>query len=300
MKDASQNRLSPDASARSSAGNGWATRPWARRSLPLRTRATPGRTLRLYIPRDEPEWESVARQYAEGRLGSLAPVQSSRTAVVERGPAGPGERIHYFKRFLMRSSFDWLKHLLRPSRARRAWKGSRLAAGRGFDVPRPVCVLEIRLLGVVLGSAIVTEAARADAASLDNWLAGGPHVPPLPPDRRKALAAGLGAEIGRLHAAALVHGDLRHSNILCWPDGPSFRFILLDNERTRRSHSEREKARNLVQLNMARPGLLSPADRIAFWHAYCRQCPLPPRQRRRLRTEVAGWTARRLQKLGWE
>lgn len=83
-----------------------------------------------------------------------------------------------------------------------------------------------------------------------------------------------GREIGRLHAAGFVHGDLRWGNVLVKnPDSDCPEFIYLDNDRTRRYRKTpaRGRIRNLVQIYFTE---LLKEDQPAihwedFWRGYC-------------------------------
>ena len=113
-------------------------------------------------------------------------------------------------------------------------------------------------------------------------------------DRRakRALLRALGAEVGRLHAAGFVHGDLVPPNVRVI-DG---RFVFLDNDRTRRSVVLVSLAarRNLVQLGrFVVPGV-TVTDRARVLAAYGAARGLPRPARRRLaRWLVAKTIARR-------
>ena len=101
-------------------------------------------------------------------------------------------------------------------------------------------------------------------------------------DRRakRALLRALGAEVGRLHAAGFVHGDLVPPNVRV-VDGC---FVFLDNDRTRRSAVLVSLAarRNLVQLGrFVVPGV-TVTDRMRVLAAYAAARGLSAPARRRL------------------
>ena len=118
---------------------------------------------------NEPWWPQVIDDYWSGRLGGLERVPSSKFAEVDRGSVGPEPRVVYFKRFLRRGSFDSFKHLVRASRAARAFAGIRLFSDAGFSSTCVSCIVEARRLGVVRESCLVTE-ELPDAPSLTHWL----------------------------------------------------------------------------------------------------------------------------------
>jgi serine/threonine protein kinase len=88
--------------------------------------------------------------------------------------------------------------------------------------------------------------------------------------RKRAIIKRLGEEVGRLHQAGIVHGDLRLSNVLVKETGNRISFYFIDNERNR-SYKEipvRLIEKNLVQLGMISLSLVSPQDRLRFFRAY--------------------------------
>jgi Lipopolysaccharide kinase (Kdo/WaaP) family len=87
---------------------------------------------------------------------------------------------------------------------------------------------------------------------------------------KRAVLRALGREIGRLHLAGFIHGDLTPFNIRIVIDEPP-RFALIDNDRTRRNviiGRNQRRMRNLVQLGrFAFPGITR-SDRMRFFRAY--------------------------------
>jgi len=65
----------------------------------------------------------------------LTPVLSSRTSRVYKFSTSFNgtERLIYFKQYLFRSNWDFIKHLVRSSRARRAFKASLILEKNGFE-----------------------------------------------------------------------------------------------------------------------------------------------------------------------
>ncbi len=267
---------------------------WLRVDRIIRLSGLIKRTLCASFPADTPEWENRALRYWQRELIHLDSVPSSPEALVEVGPVDGSEKRYYFKRFLMRSGFDTLKHRVRASRARRTWKGNTLAAQRGLGVAPVVCLIEVREQRRVIGSVLVTEAVE-DATPLRTLLTDDQ----LDIETRRRLATQLGEEVARWHAANVVHGDMRHGNILCHDNGNTFTFTFVDNERTCLTDNLHERARNLVQLNMISPDSVPIRERLLLWRAYRRTTPGDALCKRRLRAEVLAWTQRRWRKQGW-
>jgi lipopolysaccharide kinase (Kdo/WaaP) family protein len=108
---------------------------------------------------------------------------------------------------------------------------------------------------------------------------------------KRLLLRRLGAEIARLHEAGFVHGDLVPPNVRVVGD----RFVLLDNDRTRRSALlvRLGGRRNLVQLGrFVVPGVTL-TDRTRVLAAYAAGRGLSRRGRRRLARWLVGKTTAR-------
>jgi hypothetical protein len=111
-------------------------------------------------------------------------------------------------------------------------------------------------------------------------------------NKREILRA-LGAEIGRLHRAGFVHGDLTPFNILIVHGAPP-RFTFLDHERTRRNFYiwwRRRQLRNLVQLGRFDLPGVSRTDRLRVFRAY--QSVLTGHDHRWLMRKVSAMLQRR-------
>jgi len=187
---------------------------------------------------------------------------------VTRTETDDGESL-YIKLTFLRSWFDLVKDLFRPSRARRERRGNELVRSAGLRSLRVVAVGEKRRRGLICRSLVITK--EADGLPLNLYLE---HLyedydAPEALRRKRDLIAFLALEVSRLHAAGLCHGDLRPNNILVrdtWPP----EFVFIDNERTRRSRGGRRgTARNLLQVNFFFSERLTLTDRLRFLRTYC-------------------------------
>jgi hypothetical protein len=166
----------------------------------------------------------------------------------------------------------WVKHYPPPERRRalRAFRMTSALALAGFAAPAPLVVAVRKDEGLL----VTREVAGSALATV---------VAAFPRDARRAkraLLAGLGAEVARLHAAGFVHGDLVPPNLLVAGD----RFVFLDNDRTMRLPLAVGARRNLVQLGrFVVPGV-GLTDRVRVLRAYADARGLGRRQRHRL-----GW-----------
>ncbi len=232
---------------------------------------------------DAPALRSHIEAIFDGDLQGADKIASSRYAKVFRFEAEiKGEaRAFYYKEFLFRNFRDRLSVLFRPSRAMRAWRGSRLLIDHGFDTAPPVCVGEDRRFGVVRRNLMITESIP-DVLELADY----PDHEPATQEhgavsRKRRFLKEYGRVIGRLHREGIFQGDLRERNILVRNGDPP-KFYLIDNERTRRYRNlpDRKRLKNLVQANMYPFTGITRTDRVRFFCAYLEENPsLIPRKK---------------------
>ena len=165
-------------------------------------------------------------------------------------------------------------------RAERAFRMGDALARAGFGVPHVIVAARRDGRGLlvtreVTGDDLLTTFARPAALA-----------------RKRALLRALGAEIGRLHRAGFVHGDLVPPNVRLDRDGG---FVFLDNDRTRRSGVLVWFAgrRNLVQLGRFVVPRLTLTDRARVLAGYAAERRLTRRARRGLARWVVQKTVAR-------
>jgi tRNA A-37 threonylcarbamoyl transferase component Bud32 len=179
---------------------------------------------------------------------------------------------YVFKEYRKREPFDYLKASIKGSRAHNALKGGLHLIRQGFETPGMPILGEKRFLGVPLNNFLVTDFV-SDAIGLYTFLKDDFKIPVGSEKMRikHTILYALGETVGKLHAAGIVHGDLRLDNILMRRNnGNKHKFYLIDNERNRYSESIPEKGviKNLVQVNMISRALISGSDRMRFFNAY--------------------------------
>lgn len=206
-----------------------------------------------------------------------ATIRSSKFARVYKSTVrfGDIEKGVYFKQYLYRSIWDFIKHLFRASRARRAFKATLMLAENGFKAPTIIAMGECRFGFSNTGNFLVTLEVK-DAKqiyqfvpeSLENFTEKQLRT-------KRELIRALGQTIGRMHKACIFHGDLRLGNVLARQERGSWQFSFLDNERTKKFHRlpARLRLKNLVQVNMFRTEAISNADRMRFLKAYLEENP---------------------------
>jgi tRNA A-37 threonylcarbamoyl transferase component Bud32 len=224
------------------------------------------------------------RGICSGEVSGTDRIESSDYAAVYRfeAPFAEVTKLFYYKEFHFRNVRDRLSVFIRRSRARRAWRGSRLLLQHGIGAAFPVCLGEERSFGVVIRNFLITEAVP-DALEVHDFLT--KHFAPSDDSKRirekRTFLKLLGRFIGRMHRLQIFQGDLRARNVLIrQADTPE--PVLLDNERTRqyRRLPDRHRLKNLVQLNMILSPALTRSDRLRFFAAYLEENPglLPARK----------------------
>jgi tRNA A-37 threonylcarbamoyl transferase component Bud32 len=201
----------------------------------------------------------------------------------------------YLKKYLFRSAADVVKHLFRPSRARRAFNATLMLLKNGFDAPALTGLLEKRTGPYCTDNLLMTEEVVNSRA-----------MPQLLTDlnqnpgkdafiHKRSLITAFGETIGQMHARGIFHGDLRLGNVLVVREQQKWRFFFIDNERTKklRRLPDRLRLKNLVQINMFRYGVTN-IDRLRFFKAYLKDNPSIMKSRRDWVTKIFSKTELRL------
>lgn len=220
--------------------------------------------------------------------GPFEEVMASKFARVYKGAISFNGQIHklYVKQYLYRSVVDFLKHIVRPSRAARSLKASQMLSAENLLCPEVIAMGQLRKGPFVAKNFLVTRSVE-NAPNLTTWIA---EVTDLKTKRQ--FIRQLAETIGKMHAANISHGDLRTGNILVKPTGDGWDLYLLDNERTVKYNNLPDKLRfkNLVQLNMLTDKNLTNTDRIRFYKTYLQQnqqaIPNPKELARRVTTRT--------------
>ena len=238
-------------------------------------------------------------RFFDGLRGPFVRVSSSSTARVFKCRINFHSRCLnlYLKQHLYRSPLDYLKHLVRPSRAMREFKASLMLAKNGIRTP-PIIATGRIPVGLFHARNFLITANLENAQSLYLWLCR--NMPPGNADTlrsRRLLIRQLGETVGRMHAAGICHGDLRPGNIFIESVSGQWRFFLLDNERTAKflRMPRRKVVKNLVQVGMLHDQYLTRTDRLRFLKCYLRQNPRLKKDYKALATKVFEKTQSRLQ-----
>jgi len=256
----------------------------------------------LYVNKDFPgismaDLLPLSEQY-DGVRGPFVEVRSSKFARVFKCSVGFVGCCHnfYLKQYLYRSTWDFIKHLFRRSRAKRAFAASLVLAEKGFCVPQIVAVGQRRYGPFCAANFLITRALE-DARDVytcfdNNWTEQSPDVLR---DKRRFIKA-LGETIGRMHRAGIFHGDMRAGNVFAKKSKGNWQFFFLDNERTKRFRClpQRLRLKNLVQINMLRAKAIGNTDRMRFFASYIGQDTSIEHKYKKLAEKIIAKTRQRL------
>lgn len=211
----------------------------------------------------------MTREDFDGVRGLFEEVTASKFARVYKGTIAFNGQAHklYIKQYLYRSVVDFLKHIIRPSRAMRSLKASQMLAEENLQSPEVIAMGYQRKGPFIAGSFLITRSVE-NAPPLTTQIAKETEL-----KNKRQFIRQIGETIGKMHAANISHGDLRTGNLLVKTKEDGWNFYLLDNERTVKYNKLPEKLRfkNLVQLNMLTDKNLTNTDRIRFYKTYLKK-----------------------------
>lgn len=202
----------------------------------------------------------------------LTPVRSSIFSRVHKFTVSFNgiERCVYFKQYLCRSAWDFIKHLVRSSRAKRAFQATQMLEKNGFEAPVIVAMGERKFSFLDRGNFLVTIEVE-----------GSKQIHQFIPDKlenftkeqlndMRELIRTFGHTVGRMHATGIFHGDLRLGNVLVRREKNGWHLFFIDNERTRKFWKlpARLSLKNLVQANILISDCVTKTDRMRFFKRY--------------------------------
>jgi serine/threonine protein kinase len=169
-----------------------------------------------------------------------------------------------------------LKNIFRGSAGRKAWIAGNGLLVYGFNTPEPLALMEKKVLGITTGSYLIMEDAR-DCLEMDRYILKNFHDKSLSKlEKKRALINNLAETIGRMHNLNIFHHDLKTCNIMVKEEGKSPYITFLDFDKV--SFGEeitiRKRVKNLTQMNLSTPKLISTTDRLRFLKEYFRQCSI--------------------------
>jgi hypothetical protein len=184
--------------------------------------------------------------------------------------------VFYFKQYHYRSLWDFIKHMFRPSRAKRTMRAAAMLRANGFTSPEIISIGYVGKGPFSFDNFLLTREVE-NALPIYSFFSQrfeNPGARSFLSDKRKFITV-LGRFVGSLHTKNISHGDLRMGNVLLRQNGSEWEFFLLDNERTiqYRNLPNRLRLKNLVQVNMYRPSVVTNTDRMRFFRAYLTENP---------------------------
>jgi hypothetical protein len=230
-----------------------------------------------------PEVIQAALELADSTNKSLRRSRHASTFVL-CSPCGQQDADLFVKHFDPPAGWERLKSLCRGSRSSRTARITAALKAGGFSVA-PVLVHGVH--DESHRELIVTARAEGDGPILALRGLGSSIAV------KRAVLRALGGEVGRLHRAGFIHGDLTPFNIRIMVDAPP-RFTFIDHDRTCSNvviARARRRLRNLVQLgHFALPGITR-TDRMRVFRAY--EAALHRCHSRSLERKVAAMLQRR-------
>jgi hypothetical protein len=218
---------------------------------------------RLYIAEGFPSAQETVRAILELDSGAREPFRRSRHARTYLLSSGLGNEHSdlFVKYYDPPAAWRRLKSCWRQPITFRTARITLALRAAGFSAP---AVLFYGTSGHHRRELIVTRRAEGDGPVLAlRRLAGSITA-------KRIILRALGKEIGRLHRAGFIHGDLTPFNIRIVIDDPP-RFTFIDNDRTRRrpvTGWQRHRLRNLVQLGRFQLDGITRTDRMRVFRAY--------------------------------
>jgi len=176
----------------------------------------------------------------------------------------------FIKRTSSRSWLAGFVERITGSRAERAVSGARILEGASLPHPRMLAAMEIRHLGAVRASFLMSEVLE-DADTLSRFALGPGGIKGRDVRRRNRISDAVAAVVRRCHDAGIYTRDLQETNIMVVDDGVGgFKVFFIDLEDFRRtgSVSERQRLINLVHLDRSIGRFMCRASRLDFLYSY--------------------------------
>lgn len=204
----------------------------------------------------------------------------------------------YLKIFLCRRRFDFIKNVFQGSRARRAFEAELVMAKNNFDVPEAIAMVEQKAWFFHTKSFFMTFGVEDSKSFFQSLCELREHLTQEQLSGWREMIRAFGRTIGSMHACNIFHGDLRLNNVLLGQEGDNHRFFFVDNERTKKFKRIplRCRVKNLVQVNIVPPDIVSRTDRMRFFRAYCAHTGIGKEEGKSLTATILRKTRQRLEK----
>ena len=182
-----------------------------------------------------------------------------------------------------------IRNIFRNSAGRKAWIDGNGLSVYGFNTPEPLALMEKKVLGITTDSYLIMEDVR-DRLEMDRYILMHFHdkLSLSKLKMKRVLINNLAETIGRMHNQNIFHHDLKTCNIMVKEKGRSSYITFLDFDKV--SFEEeitiRKRIKNLTQMNLSTPKLISTTDRLRFLKEYLKQCSIIDEKKNILREIV--------------
>jgi tRNA A-37 threonylcarbamoyl transferase component Bud32 len=204
-------------------------------------------------------------------------LRTGQAHIVKQGPHRIVYRVElpglcfYLKHNRVADARSWLRHLVRPSKARQEYESALAVAARGVPTVSPLAFGEQTSLPG--GESFLITRGLDGCIPLNLFLAR--TLPRLDTERRSRIRLRLADELGllvaRIHDAGILHNDFHTGNILvCLDPDDEIRLYLIDLNSVRFGPplDHGRSLDNLVMLNSWFVLHVNRSDRLRFWKAY--------------------------------
>jgi tRNA A-37 threonylcarbamoyl transferase component Bud32 len=164
-----------------------------------------------------------------------------------------------------------IKNIFRGSAGRKAWIAGNGLLVYGLNTPEPLALMEKKVLGITTSSYLIMEDAR-DCLEMDRYILKDFHdkLSLSRLKKKRALINNLAETMGRMHNLNIFHHDLKTCNIMVKEKDKSSYITFLDFDKV--SFEEeitiQKRVKNLTQMNLSTPKLISTTDRLRFLKEY--------------------------------
>ncbi len=182
-----------------------------------------------------------------------------------------------------------IKNIFSNSAGKKAWIAGNGLSVYSFNTPEPLALMEKKVLGITTSSYLIMEDAR-DCLEMDRYILkhfhGKSSLSKL--KKKRVFINNLAETIGRMHNQNIFHHDLKTCNIMVKEKDklPCITFLDFDKVSFAEEITVRKRVKNLVQMNLSTPKLISTKDRLRFLKEYLRQCSIIDEKKEILRKIV--------------
>jgi tRNA A-37 threonylcarbamoyl transferase component Bud32 len=198
----------------------------------------------------------------------FSPVKSG-TRILAGFILNQGRPNAFIKRFTSDSWSRGIIERLRGSRAARSLKAASLLTSAGFSCPKLIGAAEMHSSGAIRSSYLVTE-PLASAQTFSIFIDRRQSPSRQTVAWRTRILAMVAAEVRRMHDAGIFTSDLQETNLMLEERNNETRiyFVDLDGFRRRSRISQKNRRRNLVQLDRSVGRFLNRTERLHFLYNY--------------------------------